>query len=196
MDFIKNIEKYVPECMQEESDKALILSYCRNNTDILDRENVTVHVTCSGFIVNEKIDKILFVHHNIRNTWTWSGGHADGDDDLLAVAIKEAQEETGLVAVKPLSAEIASVGIFPVYGHMKNGEYVCAHLHLSIAYLLIADDNEELVISPNENSAVKWVDEGFINSENFDETDLRLYSKLLRRAREIKNAWGRKYEKN
>lgn len=185
MNFIKEIEKYVPKNKQEESDSGLVLTYCRENADILERKNVTAHVTSSGFIVNKTLDKILFVHHNIRNTWTWTGGHADGDADLLAVAIKEAQEESGLTSVKPLSEEIASVDIFPVYGHMKNGKYVSAHLHLSIAYLLVADDSEELVILPDENSAVMWVDESFINDKNFDETDLSLYSKLLKRAREI-----------
>lgn len=185
MDFINKIENYMPKCAQEESDKLLTLRYCRENANILERSNTTAHVTSSGFIVNQNFDKILFVHHNIRNTWTWSGGHADGDSDLLLVAIKEAQEETGLKTVKPLSKEIASIDIFPVYGHMKNGAYVSAHLHLSIAYLLVADDSEELVISPDENSAVMWVDERFINRNHFDETDFSLYSKLLERAREI-----------
>lgn len=186
MDFIRKIEEYIPKCSQEESDKQLILRYCRENINILERLNTTAHITSSGFIINQNFDKVLFVHHNIRNTWTWSGGHADGNPDLLFVAIKEAQEETGLKLVKPLSNEIVSVDIFPVYGHMKNGKYVSAHLHLSIAYLLVADDREELKISPAENSAVRWVDESFVNSENFDEIDLRLYNKLFERVREIK----------
>lgn len=183
MSFIKEIENYVPGCLQEESDKQLILNYCRVHNNILTRENVTAHITSSGFVVNANLDKILFVHHNIRNTWTWTGGHADGDADLLSVAIKEAKEESGLTSIVPLTSEIASVDIFPVYGHMKNGKYISAHLHLSIAYLLVADETEKLIVRPEENSDVKWVGEDFINTDNFDEVDLCLYKKLLERAR-------------
>ena len=49
-------------------------------------------MTSSGLIFNKNLDKILMVHHNIYNTWSWTGGHADGEDDLLKVAIKEAKE--------------------------------------------------------------------------------------------------------
>ena len=62
-------------------------------------------MTASGFIVNEARNKTLMVHHNIYNSWSWTGGHADGDSDLLAVALREAREETGIVNVTPLSRE-------------------------------------------------------------------------------------------
>ncbi|EPZ55371.1 NUDIX domain protein [[Clostridium] sordellii ATCC 9714] len=76
-------------------------------------------MTSSGFIVNKNRDKVLMIHHNIYNSWGWTGGHADGDSDLLHVAIKEAREETGLKNVRPITNEICSIEILPVSAHVK-----------------------------------------------------------------------------
>jgi len=59
------------------------------------RDNEIAHITSSGFILNKSLDKALLIHHNIRNVWAWTGGHADGNSNLLEVAIQEAVEETG-----------------------------------------------------------------------------------------------------
>ncbi len=125
------------------------------------------------------------VHHNIRNSWAWTGGHADGDKDLLHVAIKEAMEETGLICVTPLMEKIASIDILPVFGHMRKGKYVSAHLHLSIAYILIASDEDKLVIKEDENSGVCWFNIEKFTKKYFDEHDLYLYGKLIRRAKQV-----------
>ena len=89
--------------------------------NILTRENAFAHLTSSGFILNENKDKVLMIYHNLYNSWAWTGGHADGEDDLLEVAIKEAKEETGVVNIHPLSTQIMSLDILPVWGHMKKG---------------------------------------------------------------------------
>ena len=90
------------------------------------------------------------VHHNIYKTWSWTGGHADNDSDLLYVAIKEAKEETGIQNIKPLSKNIFSLDVLPVIGHIKNNKYVSAHLHLSVAYLLEADERDKLFIKSED----------------------------------------------
>src|SRR5699024_1093539 len=97
MDYIKAIENYNPINEQEMQDKKVILNYIKHfSNNVLLRDNEIAHITSSGFITNKSLDKVLLVHHNIRNVWSWTGGHADGDDDLLHVAIKEAKEETGI----------------------------------------------------------------------------------------------------
>ncbi len=124
------------------------------------------------------------IHHNIRNTWAWTGGHADGDPDLLAVAGREAVEETG-INVMPISAEIASVDIFTVTRHFRKGRYVNSHLHLSIAYLFTADENALPIVKEDENSAVEWFPVERINCERglFTDRDVYLYSKLIEQAK-------------
>jgi len=185
MDFETEIFKFIPQNEQEYNDKKILLDYINRYKDnVLLRENKIAHITSSGFIMNPLLDKVLMIHHNILDTWAWTGGHADGDPDLLHVAIKEAQEETGVLNVTPLSKKIASIDILPVFGHNKNGLYVSAHLHLSIAYVLICDELEPLKVKPDENSGVAWLEIEKITRENFDSSDVYLYSKLINKTKQ------------
>lgn len=94
--WIDEIRKYIPYNTQEEKDKELILKCINVYDNLLFRENPIAHITSSGYIVNKDRTKVLMIHHNIYKTWAWTGGHADGDPDLIHVAIKEAIEETGV----------------------------------------------------------------------------------------------------
>ena len=96
------------------------------------------------------------VYHKIYDSWSWTGGHADGEADLLQVALREAKEETGLEKIKPITEEIYSLESLCVNGHQKNGEYVSSHLHFNVTYLLIAVDNAPLQINRVENYGVRW----------------------------------------
>ena len=96
-------------------------------------------------------------YHRIYNSWAWVGGHSDGDNDLLYVAMKEAKEETGIKNVIPISKDIYSLEVISVNGHEKREKYVGTHVHLNVTYILEADENEMLHIKEDENSGVKWV---------------------------------------
>lgn len=157
MDWIELIKKYNPYNEQEKNDKKILLSCIEAFDDILTRNNEIVHITSSAFVVNKTREKVLVVHHNIYNSWSWTGGHADGEEDLLAVAIKELKEETGVKNIQPITPQIFSMDILPVVGHLKREQYVSAHLHLSIAFLVEADEREVLIVKEDENSGVKWI---------------------------------------
>jgi 8-oxo-dGTP pyrophosphatase MutT (NUDIX family) len=152
------IASYRPWNEQEETDQKLILKYMDLFEDILNRENEIAHISASSWIVNKDRTKVLMIYHNIYNSWAWTGGHADGEEDLLSVALREAKEETGIQTIKPVMEDIYSLEILCVNGHIKKGKYVSSHLHLNITYLLEADDNEALRVKEDENSGVKWVD--------------------------------------
>lgn len=157
MSWIESIKEY-PVCSeQEEKDKEIMIKCFAAFENILTRDSLIAHVTSSAFVVNYKRDKTLMIYHNIFDSWSWPGGHADGDENLLQVAIREVKEETGVKCAIPVSKDILSLDIIPVLGHRKNGKYVSPHLHLSVAYLLEADENESLVIKPDENSGVQWI---------------------------------------
>ncbi|MGH4122812.1 MAG: NUDIX hydrolase [Clostridium sp.] len=179
MNWIKSIKDYIPYNQQENKDKELI-EYCINKfEDILTRDNSMAHITSSGFVVNKTKDKVLMVHHNIYNSWSWTGGHADGEDDLLAVAIKEAREETGVKNIYPVTSHIFSLDILPVLAHVRKGNYISAHLHLSVAYLVEADENEPLVVKEDENSAVKWIPIDEVNLYSNEPHMQNVYGKLV-----------------
>lgn len=159
MKLIDKILKYTPYNEQEEKDKELFISCLSNENNIFTRDNKLVHLTASSWIINEERNKILLCYHNIYNSWTWLGGHADGDEDLLNVAIKEAKEESGLINIKPLDdGNIFSLESLCVEGHIKKGVYVSSHIHLNVTYLLEANDKEILKIKEDENKNLGWFD--------------------------------------
>lgn len=151
---IRQIENYPPFNEQEEKDKALILGWISNNENAFSRENTVAHITASAWVVNKDRSKVLMVYHNIYNSWSWMGGHADGETDLLSVAIWEVKEEAGISNVRPVSEEIFSLESLTVDGHVKKGNYVSSHLHLNITYLLEADSEEQVSVKADENSGV------------------------------------------
>jgi len=153
---IDDIRNYIPCCEQEQRDKELILHFIQTNPDAFCRSNTLAHVTASAWIVNPTRTHVLMVYHNIYRSWSWTGGHADGDQDLLGVALRECREETGVTHVRPLINDIYSLEVLNVEGHIKRGKYISSHLHLNITYLLEADDNDSLQICETENSGVRW----------------------------------------
>lgn len=157
MELRKIIEEFKPYNEQEENDKEMMLKYIDTFEDVLTRDNKMCHFVASNWIVNRDRSKVLMIHHNIYNSWAWTGGHADGDADLKQVALKEANEETGLENFKLLSDDIFSLEILTVDGHVKRGKYVPSHLHLNVTFLIEADESEVIRIKEDENSDIKWV---------------------------------------
>ncbi len=156
MKLIDEIKSYRPCCEQEERDKAVILAFLDAHDDAFLRENLVAHMTASAWVVNPARDKVLMVYHKLYDSWAWTGGHADGETDLLSVALRECREETGVQHVKAASEEIYSLEILTVDGHEKRGQYVPSHLHLNLTYLLEADDHDSLQVCEAENSGVHW----------------------------------------
>jgi ADP-ribose pyrophosphatase YjhB (NUDIX family) len=157
MNWIDPIKEFTTFDEQEKKDKELVLKYINIFDDILSRDNELIHITSSGFVINKTKDKVLMVHHNIFKAWSLPGGHADGNENLLNVAISEIKEETGLEEIVLLSDKITSLDILSASGHFRRGNYVAAHLHISVVYLFQADDNMKVNIKPDENSDVKWL---------------------------------------
>lgn len=151
------IENYQPYNEQEEKDKQVMLKYIHTFDNILKRENELAHFTASSWAVNQEKTKVLMIYHNIYQSWTWTGGHSDGEPDLLKVAIKELKEETGLEKVKILSKDIFSLETLTVKGHIKKGEYVSSHIHLNLTYLLEVEEKEIIKVQKDENKKVRWV---------------------------------------
>ena len=178
--YLRQLKEFQPSCEQEERDQELILAECAREPErILTRDLALGHITSSGLILNKNHDKILMVHHNIYNTWTWTGGHADGDRDLLRIALKEAEEETGVKEFRVLFPELASLDILPVYGHVKGGRWVSAHLHYNAAYLLEAEEKAELKMNPEENSGVRWVDWKMVAASSREPVLIGIFNKML-----------------
>lgn len=181
MTIFEQLRAYAPVNAQEASDRRLILQYAEQFGNLFTRKNEMAHLTASCWIVNPARTKALLAYHNIYDSWAWLGGHADGEEDLLAVALREASEESGIQAV-PVSRDIFSLEILHVAPHMKRGKFVCAHLHLNATYLLEADDQAPIRCKPDENSAVRWLDIAEVLAAVSEPAMLPVYRKLMEKA--------------
>ena len=183
MNYIDAVKNYIPLCEQEERDREYMLRFIAANPDCLSRQNDTAHFTASAWIVNPQRSKVLMVYHNIYDSWSWTGGHADGEEDMCALSEKELREETGLSSPRLVSQVPVSLEILTVDGHMKRGEYVHSHLHLNLPYLFEADEDDALQMKADENSGVKWLSTEEITSAVSEKWMLEnVYSKLLSRS--------------
>lgn len=179
LELIKQLQAFRPFNEQEAKDKEVLLGLLMTQPDIFLRSNQAMHMSASAWVVNPERTKVLMAYHNIYHSWSWLGGHADGQEDLLSVALKEVREESGVSHVRPVTDEIFSVEILTVDGHEKKGEYVSSHLHLNVTYLLEATEEDPLAMKPDENSGVAWFGlEEAVQASTEDWFRERIYKKL------------------
>ncbi|KXL52467.1 dihydroneopterin triphosphate pyrophosphatase [Anaerotignum neopropionicum] len=180
MDILELVRAYQPYNMEEEKEKEIVLELLdQRREQILFRSFPFVHATATAMVFNEKKDKVLMIKHNIFDTWACVGGHADGKSDLMWVAKKELQEETGVVEATPISREILSLDILLVAGHYKNEAYVPNHLHINATFGFIANENVKLTIKADENSDVAWIPLEEINSYCKEVSFVKVYKKII-----------------
>lgn len=182
-----------PQNPQEKEDLQVMLQACELHPDVLSRSCEDGHFTASAWICDREHKRVLLVYHRIFDSWAWTGGHADGDPDLLRVALREAEEETGLREFQLLNTDVLSgdekppisLEILKVKAHRRRGLFVPAHLHYNLTWLLEADATTPLRIKEDENSGVAW----FLLDEvcaHCSEPQMQpIYAKLNARLREL-----------
>ncbi len=173
---------YRPQSAEEAQSLSQIQTAIQSDgAAVLNRSRTAGHITCSGFVMTPELDAVLMVYHRIYRSFSWTGGHADGCDDLLGVALREVREETGVQKAFPLTGAILSVDVLPVPPHQKHGKPVKAHMHYNITYGIIANRKEKLIIKPDENSAVAWIPIDELSSRISEPHMLPIYNKLIKR---------------
>lgn len=143
--------------------------------DCFERTHVPGHITGSAWITDSQKQFALLVHHGKLNRWMQPGGHADGDENILRVALKEAEEETGLrdfrvVSLIPFDIDIHWIPArndFPM------------HRHYDVRFLLEADLKLQPTVS-DESHDVKWVRLDELQQFTKERSVLRMKEKLLR----------------
>jgi len=132
--------------------KDRMLAFLDEHVDAFERSLQVGHFTASAWLVSRDGSQALLMHHAKLNLWVQLGGHADGDTDLLAVAIKEAQEESGIERIAPMSLEIFDIDIHAIPANSKEP----AHEHFDVRFLLQVTSDEEFVQN-RESKELRWI---------------------------------------
>src|SRR5579871_4499535 len=135
---ISLLENYVPT-IQEASYQKKILFFINQYPDCFERSLKVGHITASAWLLNKDNSKALLMHHKKLGIWVQPGGHCDGNPDVLSVALKEAQEESGIQAIEPLSLSIFDIDIHAIPAIKTEP----AHYHYDIRFLLHTTSNEQ-----------------------------------------------------
>jgi 8-oxo-dGTP pyrophosphatase MutT (NUDIX family) len=138
------------------------------------RTHLPGHLTGSAWITNRSRDRVLLVKHAKLDKWLQPGGHADGNENMVEVALREVQEETGL------DQSVVAPGLFDIDIHtIPARKDFPAHEHYDVRFLLEADETRPLTIN-HESTALQWVALHELTHYNRDASLQCMAAKLLR----------------
>lgn len=153
-DILRLLDDYKTPFMDEAGYVVRARRWVMEHEDIFERTN-PVHVTASAWVVNPDRTRVFMVHHGKLHQWFQPGGHADGDNDVLRVALKEVAEESGL---DPAYITLLSDQVFDIDIHtVPTTPAAPAHAHIDIRYLVEVDDRIP-VPGSQESHEVRWFD--------------------------------------
>lgn len=173
---LRLLDDYSPRVVDtiERDAVAFITSFVRKHPDSLHRSQTLGHLTGSAWIVDPARTRTLLTHHRKLDKWLQPGGHADGDPDLCAVAMREAVEETGVEGMRLVSPKIYDVDChwIPARGD------VAGHWHLDVRFMIEADPSKPFVVT-DESHDLAWVALSGVARLNPEESMSRLVRKTV-----------------
>ena len=149
---IKQLREYASRHPEEEEVLVSFMEFVSKQPKCFERQLRQGHITGSAWVVGADGEEVLLTHHRKLNRWLQLGGHADGEADVLAVAFKEAEEESGLSGFTNLGPGIFDIDIHRIPERKGEPE----HFHYDVRYVLRADGSTDYVVS-DESHDLRWV---------------------------------------
>ena len=143
-----------------------------NHTNCFERSCLKGHMTGSSWILDDSKKHCILMHHRKLDTWLQPGGHADGNPDLAAVALKEAFEESGIEGIQLLEPTIFDLDIHPIPQYKDTP----AHFHYDVRYLCITPPGA-MPVANAESHAIIWVPLSEVHRYSTARSILRLAEK-------------------
>lgn len=172
---LDELRAYVPADERETWMRARLVAFVERHPDAFERALLIGHVTASAWIVDASRTCALLTHHRKLGRWLQLGGHADGDPDVRAAALREAREESGLTSLRFVTDAIYDLDVHAIPA--RPGEP--AHDHYDVRFALEADPREPLVVS-SESKELAWIPIAELHTYGADESVLRLAKKTAR----------------
>ena len=144
------LESYLLQDPRDRATFSLFRAFAADHADCCERTLALGHFTGSAWLVSADGQRVLLTHHRKLDRWLQLGGHADGDGDLSAVALREAQEESGLGGLA------VEGGVFDLDRHFipaRGAEP--GHWHYDVRFVLRASVDEVFVVN-EESHALAW----------------------------------------
>lgn len=130
-------------------------TFIKNHENCFDRACLPGHVTGSALVTNTSMDQVLLTHHRKLNLWLQLGGHSDGNPLTDQVAYREAQEESGITALKLWTSDHRVVPFDLDWHKIPEHKGTPAHIHYDVRFLLVASQEERIIVS-DESHDVRW----------------------------------------
>lgn len=172
---LQQLAAYRPSTEEEAAMCTRLATFVAAHEDCFERSLLVGHVTGSSWIVDRDRTHVLLTHHRKLDKWLQLGGHADGDSDVMRVAMREASEESGLRSLRPVCETIFDVDIHLIPARKSEPE----HLHYDVRYALEADRSEPIAIS-DESHDLRWVPVVEVHTLTEEESVLRMVRKTAR----------------
>lgn len=170
------LHRYAPASQEEQQFKNEMLTFLYNYDDCFERALAVGHFTASCWLLNKAGDHALLTHHAKLNRWLQLGGHCDGNPDLLAVALKEAQEESGITHIVPISTDIFDIDIHLIPENKKEN----AHYHYDVRFLLQVV-SDEIIVCSEESHDLRWFSKDAAVLPHVNDAVQRMFDKWLYR---------------
>ncbi len=169
---------YRPIDEKDRAQRERILAFLESTPNCFERSHTAGHITGSAWVVDKTGERVLLTHHKKLNRWLQLGGHADGDADVQAVALREAREESGLENLRPISPEIFDLDVHRI--PERPGEP--AHYHYDIRFAFQTTGEEKFTVS-DESNELDWIKISEMTSVSDEPSLLRMAGKWLNRRR-------------
>lgn len=171
-DLLTKLASYAAIDDAENAQRRTIEAFVRQNPHCFEPSFAPGHVTGSAWLLDPTGQRVLLTHHRRLGKWIQLGGHADGDPSVLAIAIREAREESGIAAIRAVTEEIFDLDV-----HLNPaGPDSVAHRHFDIRFLLEAHQDHRITVS-NESNALAWFTADEVDTLDADDAVRRMCRK-------------------
>jgi 8-oxo-dGTP pyrophosphatase MutT (NUDIX family) len=171
LDLLRNYSPVIPE---EVEAKKTMIDFIQKNPHCFERWLESGHITAGGLLLDKNGTHALLTHHAILDDWYQLGGHCDGDSNVLRSALREAQEESGIMEIEPVQEGIFDIDVHLIPAYKETKE----HYHYDVRFLFRVTSDAQIIKS-SESHDLRWIPKNLNAVPTKDPSVLRLFTKWV-----------------